>query len=236
PELKQRALESAQKNDLFNPLSNPPVHRGNPEGKTRFTYCPGDIGGVNITSPPAAAPTTGTSFISSTSASGNRILLPGSERDPTMEKQPTGKTIVDWTPGGRGTGAPASIDGLSIWKGPYGRITAIDLNTGEHLWVIPNGEAPPRVRNHPLLQGLNVPDPGRSGHSAMLATSTMLMATGLTADNTPHLFAIDKRTGERLAQVPTPQLGRYGIMTYMHQGKQYVVLPVSGGYTALALP
>jgi glucose dehydrogenase len=116
------------------------------------------------------------------------------------------------------------------------------MNTGEHLWVIPNGDAPQAqqdmIRNHPLLQGIpNVMvNMGRTGHSAMLATSTMLMATGMSADNTPHLFSIDKRTGQRLAQVATPAMGQYGIMTYMHMGKQYVILSVSGGYVALALP
>jgi quinoprotein glucose dehydrogenase len=70
----------------------------------------------------------------------------------------------------------------------------------------------------------------------MLATPTMLMATGLTADNQAHLFAIDKKTGKRIAKVATPQRGEYGIMTYMHNGKQYIVLPVTGGYIALALP
>jgi quinoprotein glucose dehydrogenase len=220
PELRARALKHAQDNDLFSPLFNPPVHRGNAEGKTRFQYCPGDVGGVNITGPPAADPTSGVIFITSTSGCGNRLLITGKERDPEF-KQPTGKTIVDWTPG-RGAGAPTSIEGLSIWKGPYGRIVAIDLNTGEHLWTVPNGEAPANVRNHPLLKGLNVPDPGRTGHA--------------TSDNTPHLFAIDKRTGRRVGQVATPRRGQYGIMTYMHAGKQYVVLPVAGGYIALALP
>ena len=234
PGLRQQALELAQKNDLFSPFFNPPVHRGNAEGKTRFGYCPGDVGGVNITGPPAADPASGVIFITSTSGCGNRLLIPGKERDPEF-KQPTGRTIVDWTVG-RGAGAPSAVDGLSVWKGPYGRITAIDLNTGEHLWVIPNGEAPDNVRNHPLLKGLKVPDPGRSGHSAMLATPSMLMATGLTSDNQAHLFAIDKKTGKRLGKVPTPQVGEYGIMTYMHGGKQYVVLPVNGGYIALALP
>ncbi|MCI0436337.1 MAG: PQQ-binding-like beta-propeller repeat protein [Gemmatimonadetes bacterium] len=234
PELKQRALQIAREEDLFSPFFNPPVQRGNPEGKERFIYCPGDVGGVNITGPPAADPTTGIIYITSTSGCGSRILIPGSERDPTIDR-PTGRTIVDWTPGG-GRGSLGSIDGLSIWKGPYGRITAIDLNTGEHLWVIPNGEAPASVRSHALLQGLNVPDPGRSGHSAMLVTSTLLMATGATSDNAPHLFAIDKKTGTRIGKVRTPAMGQYGIMTYMHQGRQYVVLPVGGGYVALALP
>ena len=234
PELKQRALEHAQKNELFSPFFNPPVHRGNAEGKTKFMYCPADVGGVNITGPPAADPATGVIFITSTSGCGNRLLIPGAERDPTINR-PTGKTIVAWTPG-RGSAAPQTIDGLSIWKGPYGRIVAIDLNTGEHLWTIPNGEAPTDVVNHPLLRGLNVPDPGRAGHSAMMVTSTLLFATGQTSDGQAQLFAIDKKTGRRVAKVPTPARGEYGIMTYMHAGKQYIVLPVDGGYTAVALP
>ena len=233
PELRARALALAKENDLFSPFFNPPVHRGNAEGKQKFGYCPGDIGGVNITGPPAADPTAGVIFITSTSGCGNRLLIPGKERDPEF-KQPTGKTIVEWTPG-RGAGAPSTLDSLSIWKGPYGRIVAIDLNTGEHLWTIPNGEAPAGTRNHPLLKGLNVPDPGRGGHAAMMATATLLFATGLTSDNQPHLFAIDKKTGRRVGKVPTPAEGEYGIMTYMHAGKQYIVLPVTGGYIALAL-
>ena len=235
PELKQRALALAKENDLFSPFFNPPVHRGNAEGKTKFMYCPGDIGGVNITGPPAADPTSGVIFITSTSGCGSRLLIPGKEGDGQL-KQPTGKTIVDWTvAGSRGAGAPSTIDGLSIWKGPYGRIVAIDLNTGEHLWTVPNGEAPASTRNHPLLKGANVPDPGRGGHAAMMATATLLFATGLTSDNQPHLFAIDKKTGKRVGKVPTPAEGEYGLMTYMHGGKQYIVLPVTGGYIALAL-
>jgi quinoprotein glucose dehydrogenase len=69
-----------------------------------------------------------------------------------------------------------------------------------------------------------------------MATPTLLFATGTTADNRAHLFGIDKKTGKRVGAVPTPVQGQYGLMTYMHQGKQYVMLPVNGGYTALALP
>jgi quinoprotein glucose dehydrogenase len=77
---------------------------------------------------------------------------------------------------------------------------------------------------------------GRRGHPALAATSTLLLASGQTADNKPNLFAIDKKTGKRVGTVPTPRLGSYGLMTYLHAGKQYIVLPVSGGYTTLALP
>ena len=52
----------------------------------------------------------------------------------------------------------------------------------------------------------------------------------------PHLFGIDKKTGKRVGSLAVPRLGGYGLMTYLHQGKQYVILPVDGGYTAMALP
>ncbi len=244
PEIRQLALERAQANNSFAPLFNPPTHRGAPGGDNPARICPGDTGGVNITGPAAADPTTGVMFITSHSGCGSALLIPAIERD---HDQQTGSTVVDWARGGGGGGGgggqnPESIDGLSIWKGPVGRISAIDMNTGEYLWVIPNGEAPQAqqdvIRNHPLLQGVEgVPvNNGRNGHSAMLVTPNFLLATGMLADNTPSLFAIDKRTGERVGQVATPALGAYGIMTYMHEGKQYVVLPVVGGYTALALP
>ena len=147
--------------------------------------------------------------------------------------------------GGRGGGAfPANhpLRGIpGIFKGPVGRITAIDVNTGEHLWMIPHGdmaqEQQDAFRNHPLLQGANVDTNwGRSGHAALMATPTLLFATGMTADNRPHLFGIDKKTGKRVGAVATPAMGQYGLMTYVHQGKQYVILPVDGGYSALALP
>jgi quinoprotein glucose dehydrogenase len=69
-----------------------------------------------------------------------------------------------------------------------------------------------------------------------MATPTLLFATGSSADSRPHLFGIDKKTGRRVGAVQTPDMGGYGLMTYMHQGKQYVILPVNGGYTAMALP
>jgi len=117
---------------------------------------------------------------------------------------------------------------------------AIDMNTGEHLWMSPNGdmaqEQQDAFRNHPLLKGMAFETNwGRNTHAAMMATPTLLFATGSTADDKPHLFAIDKKSGKRVGAVPTPQIGQYGLMTYLHQGRQYVIVPVNGGYTALAL-
>ena len=114
--------------------------------------------------------------------------------------------------GGAGAGPPASADplaGLPVFKGPAGRITAIDLNTGEHLWVMPYGEAAQAqqdaIRNHPLLKGVaNVnPDLGRAALGGLMVTATMLIAPGQTADGNTYLFAIDKKTGQRLAKLPT---------------------------------
>jgi quinoprotein glucose dehydrogenase len=142
----------------------------------------------------------------------------------------------------RASTTPDPMGGLPVFKGPIGRITAIDLNTGEHLWVIPNGDAAQdqqdAIRNHPLLKGTpNVnPNLGRAQLGGLMVTSTMLLAPGQTADGEPHVFAIDKRTGQRLAKLRTAGLSRYGMMTYMHQGKQYLVVQLSNGLQAFALP
>ncbi len=251
PEIFEMARDIAERGGHFAPLFNPPTHVGNEEGAGPARLCPGSTGGVNISGPAAGDPESGVIFITSHQGCGSTILVPGEEssfeQDETSLRQ--GTTVADWA---RGLGVdwggedvedlPEHIDGLPIWKGPQGRISAIDMNTGEYLWVIPNGDAPAAeqelIRNHPLLEGVDgvMYNRGRGGHSAMLVTPSMLMATGQTSEGATRLFAIDKGTGERLGQVQTPQLGRYGIMTYMHEGRQFVVLPVQGGYTALALP
>jgi quinoprotein glucose dehydrogenase len=142
---------------------------------------------------------------------------------------------------GGGQAAADPLAGLPLFKGPVGRISAIDLNTGEYLWVIPNGDAPQQqqdaIRNNPLLKGVDVnPNVGRAGVGGLIVTATMLLAPGQTAEGGSYLFAIDKRTGKRLGKVATAGLQRYGMMTYMHQGKQYIVVQLSNGLQAFALP
>lgn len=244
PEIKKLALERAKQRDLLAELFEPPRHRGNAEGRGPANICPGGGGGANITGPPAADPVAGIIFIATTNGCSPTLLHPAKERDnPKM----TGKTLADWVPMRGGLPPPPKLEndpllGIpDLFKGPLGKVVAIDMNTGEHLWMIPHGDMAQRdqenFRNNPLLKGLNIDTNwGRRGHPALAATSTLLLATGQTADNRPHLFGIDKKTGKRVGQVPTPRLGQYGLMTYLHQGKQYVVLPVTGGYTAVALP
>ena len=121
----------------------------------------------------------------------------------------TGKTLADWVPINEGLKPPPPManDPLlgipSIFKGPVGRIVAIDMNTGEHLWMIPHGDTATRdqeaFRNNPLMKGVTFDsNVGRRGQAAMAATSTLLFATGQTADNRPALFGIDKKTGKRV--------------------------------------
>ncbi|MEX2294930.1 MAG: PQQ-binding-like beta-propeller repeat protein [Gemmatimonadota bacterium] len=241
PEIRARALDIARRGHYLAPMFNPPAVAGDTLAPGWGRVCGGSTGGVNITGPAAGDPTTGVIFITSHSGCSGAVVVPGVEVD---REDATGVTVSAWARGGGMPDRPVeeNLDGLPIWKGPQGRISAIDMNTGEYLWVIPNGDAPAAqqeaIRNHPLLQGIEGVEVnrGRGGHSAMLVTPDFLLATGLTSDNTPRLFAIDKRTGERVGQVTTRAQGGYGIMTYMHEGRQYVVLPVPGGYTALALP
>jgi glucose dehydrogenase len=245
PEIKKLALARAKELDLLAPLFAPPTHRGNKEGKGPANICPGGAGGANITGPPAADPTTGVLFITTFSGCSPTLLAPAKERD---NDKMTGKTLADWITSRGEKTAPAvrANDPLAgipdIFKGPIGRLVAIDMNSGEHVWMTPHGDSPTTqqeaFRANPLLKDVKNLDTnwGRRGHAALAATSTLLFATGQTADNAPKLFAIDKKTGKRVGAVATPRLGQYGLMTYMHQGKQYVVMPVNGGYTALALP
>jgi quinoprotein glucose dehydrogenase len=119
-------------------------------------------------------------------------------------------------------------------------MTAIDLNTGEHAWMVPNGNGD-RIRNHPLLRDLNLPPLGGDGYGGPLLTKTLLISA-LTAggeDGGPRLVARNKATGEEVASVDLPA-GAIGTpMTYLHQGQQYIALTVGGEVPeliAFALP
>ena len=241
PEIYQQALRIAQDGDLFNSLFDPPRTIDDPLGPA--WNCPGGGGGANITGPPVADPVQGVMFITSTGNCFRLQVEPGITSNMDSPEQ-SGKTYSDWVavatsvPGG----ARATLDGLPIWKGPAGRITAIDLNTGEHLWMTPNGDAPQQqqdaIRNHPLLQGVEGVDVnrGRGGHSTMVASPTLLFASGQTADGTWSLFAIDKETGERVGTVDIPGSTRYGMSSWMHEGKQYIIIQLNDGLAAMALP
>jgi len=232
PELRQRTIDIVDEYEI-GPLFQPPLHRDNDLGKKGSLWCPGDIGGVNIDGPAAADPASGILYVTSRKHCNTRIIAPGAERDAILD-EPTGTTIADYAVlSGFGVRGP---DGLNIFKPPYSRITAIDMNTGEHLWWVPVGDTPDAVLNHPDLQGMEIPNTGYGLRVAqMMVTPTLLIHTGNTSDGTPTLFAVDKKSGERLASIEVPGESSYGIMTYIHNGKQYIMLQTRSTLTALAL-
>ena len=140
--------------------------------------------------------------------------------------------------------AVPTLDGLPIFKPPYGRITAIDMNRGEHAWMAANGDGP---RDHPLLAGLDVGPLGIANRAAPLVTRTLLFlgegsdAVIGTIDSGRKLRAYDKATGEAIWATEL-EAGTTGApMSYMHDGRQYVVVAIGGHgreaeWVALALP
>ncbi|HUA17286.1 MAG TPA: PQQ-binding-like beta-propeller repeat protein [Bryobacteraceae bacterium] len=140
---------------------------------------------------------------------------------------------------------PLRVDGLPLMKPPYGRITAIDMNTGSKLWMVPNGDGP---RNNPVLRDLNLPPLGNLGRPVALVTKTLLFLGdasnalfGRAGIAGPAKFrAYDKASGALLWQMDLPVGLTGGPMTYMADGRQMIVLPIGGkgygaGWVALAL-
>jgi len=126
------------------------------------------------------------------------------------------------------------VQGLPLLKPPYGTISAIDMSRGEILWQTPHGETPDYIREHPLLQGLDIGRTGQPGWPGTLVTKTLLIAgeseyTQTVRGRGSMLRAYDKRSGREVGAVylPAPQSG--SPMTYRVDGRQYIVIAVSGG-------
>ena len=120
--------------------------------------------------------------------------------------------------------------GLQFFKPPYSRMTAIDMNTGEHIWMTPTGNGD-RLRNNPLLKTLNLPPLGGDSTAAgPLLTKTLLiypLSAGGT-ENGPRLVAYDKATGKEVASADIPGIAIGTPMTYKLGDKQYIALTVGG--------
>jgi quinoprotein glucose dehydrogenase len=138
--------------------------------------------------------------------------------------------------------------GLPLAKPPWGRIVAIDLNKGDIAWTIANSDTPDYVRNHPLLKGIDVGRTGKPSRSPLMVTKTLLFSAdgndlfnGLTGGGGNVFRAIDKKTGAVLHEMQLPAMATGIPMTYMVDGRQFIVVAVGATgvpaqLVALALP
>ena len=138
------------------------------------------------------------------------------------------------------------LEGLPIVKPPYGVMAAIDVNKGDLLWQVPHGDTPDNIKNHALLKGMNIPKTGQSGSVGVLVTKTLVIAgdpqfTTQSRGRGAMLRAYDKKTGAEVGAVyvPAPIVGHP--MTYSVNGRQHIVVGVSGGnytgeYISFRLP
>jgi len=171
-----------------------------------------------------------------------RDELTGSPR-PAAPAAPPPAPAANANPGG------LTIDGISILKPPYGHISGINLDRGEIVWQTPHGDTPDNIRNHPALRGVTIPKTGQAGTSGigLMVTKTLVVMGDPALTTTPEhprgaMFrAYDKATGREVGAVfmAAPQSG--SPMTYLADGKQYIVVAISGGsysgeYVAFALP
>ena len=249
PALKERARTIA-KQYVMGPVFSPPSVPSE-GGKKGTLVQPGAWGSANWNTG-AFDPDTGYYYaISQTLGPANRAAWKQTDPRATMEYADFVPTPVNDQPASQSppsTVDAISIDGLPIIKGPYGRITAIDLNRGVHVWMRPNGDGP---RFHPLLKDLNLPPLGYPNRPAPLLTKTLLflgegsdaISGTAGADWTwgTKFRAYDKATGTVIWEMELPSGTTAGPMTYMLKGKQYIVVAIGARnhpseYVALSLP
>ena len=224
PELRARAQDIYSRHTI-GWLYDPPTVAV--EGMLGTLQVPSSTGGVNW--PGASAdPETGFFYVYTKTQVGALGLVNDPERSDMdyIRGRPEGVSSGD---------ASTSIDGFPMIKPPWGRITGINMNTGEIAWQIPHGEAPDNIRNHPLLGGADIGRTGWPGRVGVLVTKTLLVAgesgsyTTETGEVGAMLRAYDKATGDEVGAVymTAPQSG--SPMTYRVNDQQYIVVATSGG-------
>jgi quinoprotein glucose dehydrogenase len=203
-----------------------------PETHILYVFSQTNISAVGLVPPPDANVST-MAFIEGTALTGAR-RSGGSGAGPS-DGPPPNAEAPPRAASGEGGGGGLTVQGLPLVKPPYGRISAIDLNRGEILWQIAHGETPDNIRSNPALKGLDIPRTGRPGIIGTLTTKTLLIAGEAGFFTTPNgqrgamLRAYDKSSGKEVGAVymPAPQSG--SPMTYLVNGRQYIVVAISGG-------
>ena len=245
PELRAEALEIVTRYTI-GPMFTPPSVRGDgPNDNQGTIQLPGSQGGADIQGA-SADPETNYLYVPSITSP---FVADIREGNPDRTNLRYVKGTRQWIGGPRG---------LPLFKPPYGRITAFDMNRGEIVWQVPNGHGP---RDHPAIRHLDLGRLGSPGRPGPLLTKTLLFigegtdvgvrGDGRVPDGMPYQIATnfgqpwfrayDKRTGEVVWEMEL-DAGTTGVpMTYMHKGKQYVIVPiggfeVAGQFVALSLP
>lgn len=220
PELKEKALEILEEYE-YGPLFTPPK-------KEKGTILRPGLGGGANWQGAGVDPETGVLYVPSRAGySVVHFYTPGPELNGNLR----------YTHGARG-GRAQGPDGLPLFKPPYSRLTAIDMNTGEHLWMTPTG-AGDEIRNDERLQDLDLPPLGGEGRTGPLVTKNFV-AMGLGRSGGDYtLVAYDKQTGKLLGSVELPSYPIGTPMTYLADGRQYIAVTVGGSppeLVALSLP
>ena len=233
PDLRRRALEKLRQFD-YGPLYTPPTERGT-------LMLPGLIGAASWGGAGFDADTGILYVPSRTSPSIARPTRPGERRRAIPLR----------------VGADTTVEGIPLFKPPWARLTAIDMNRGEVLWISPIGNGP---RDHPLLRDLDLPPLGDhiDGQSVLVTKELAVAAvwrrdrrdgTRLTPSWDPWgdpdagrklIYAFDKQDGELLHVVELDGFAASAPMTYLHEGRQYIAVAVGGNednaLVALSLP
>jgi quinoprotein glucose dehydrogenase len=219
PQLHQMAVQALKDSKLrYGVIFTPGSLATASDGSRGTVVIPGLGGGANWWGGVADAER-GWVYMSSSTNPGIVALQ---KRDGPTGKLPDGTFGPPDYQSGGGAQLP-TLQGLRIIKPPYGRITAYDMNKGVIAWQIANGDTPANVKSNPLLQGLNIPKTGSPRQVGLMITKTLLFA----GDGTdPLLHAYDKETGADLAAIPMPGMQTGLPMTYMHDGRQFILVSV----------
>ena len=221
-----------------------------PETHTVYTYaCNACVTPIGLVRPPKEL--SDMDFVAGTAGQEARMRTgPGENAGADSVAAPRGGGGRGAPPraGGGGGGGGLTVQGLPLIKPPYATISAINLDRGEIVWQIAHGETPDNIRNNPALKGREIPRTGQSGYNiGTLVTKGLVIAGDSLITTSPSgargamLRAYDKASGKEVGSVlmPAPQSG--SPMTYLWNGRQYIVVAVSGGaysgeYRAYRLP
>ena len=264
PEMRAEAVEKMRRYKT-GPLYTPPI-RGDVDGLLA-TAAIGYMGGGTNWPGAGFDPETGVFYSHAGNASVNLLSVTeppegfsdvryvsgvrGREfRRPPPVAEEARRGSARYVAGGIPSSRGLNVDGLLIVKPPYGILAAVDMNAGELLFQVPHGETPDAVRNHPKLRGLDIPKTGQGGATSnvgLLITKTLVVLGDPQETNPPDrprgamLRAYDKTTGAEVGAVYLPASQSGSPMTYGVDGRQYIVVAVSGRvhpgeYIAFALP